>query len=224
MVTRREVLTLAGAAPALLSAATRADAQSQGQAEWEQHESVQTISSFEKTNTGVVFHCATSQGKSVDVRLTVCTPEIIRVQMCPDPDLKNVKGLLEIKQDWPASAFHVTEKPESLSMDTGSLHIEFQKDPWKYVVYDKQGRIILQEHVKDVDTQGNFRGLPLGFTTVGGKFHRSNETFALAQDENFYGFGERFTKLNALGLRVNGWVVNPWGAAPTTLTSRSHSS
>ncbi len=47
---------------------------------------------------------------------------------------------------------------------------------------------------------------------MGGKFCRSNETFALPEDESFYGFGERFTKLNKLGLRVNGWLVNPWGA------------
>ena len=67
MVTRREVLTLAGAAPALLAGAARADAQPQAQAELEQHESVQSISSFEKTNTGIVFHCVTSLGKSVDV-------------------------------------------------------------------------------------------------------------------------------------------------------------
>jgi alpha-D-xyloside xylohydrolase len=215
MVTRREILALAGAAPAMLlstPAATEAQPQAPAQAELEQHEFVQAISSFDKTNTGVVFHCKTNQGTSVDVTLTVCTSEIVRLQMCPDPELKNVKGLLEIKEDWPPFAFNLIEKPESVSVDTGSLRIEFQKSPWKYSVYDKQGQIVLQEHVKDVDTQGNFRGLPMGFTTVGGKFRRSNETFALAQDENFYGFGERFTKLNKLGLKVNGWVVNPWGA------------
>ena len=123
-----------------------------------------------------------------------------------------MKGLLEIKEDWAPSAFTLTDKPETISIDTGALRIEFQKKPWKYAVYDKQGHIVVQEHVKDTDTQGNFRGLPMGFTTLGGKVHRSNETFALAQDENFYGLGERFTKLNKLGLRVNGWQANGWGA------------
>ena len=213
MVTRREVLALAGAAPVLIAAkGAQASAAQAPQAELEQHESVRAISSFEKTSAGVVFHCATSRGNSIDVTVTVCTPEIIRFQMCPDPELKNVKGLLEIKEDWPATAFTVTEKADSLTIETASLRVEFQKKPWKYAVYDKQGKLVVQEDVDDVDTQGNFRGLPLGFTTADGKFFRSNETFVLAQDENFYGFGERFTKLNKLGLRVNGWVVNPWGA------------
>jgi len=190
MVTRREILALAGAAPALLvGGRTELESQSSAQPELEQHEFVQAISLFEKTDAGVVFHCTTSQGKNIDVTFTVCTPEIVRVQMCPDPELRSVKGLLEIKEDWLQTAFIVTEKPEAISIDTGSLRIELQKKPWKYAVFDKQGQIVVQEHVKDTDTQGNFRGLPIGFTTAGGKVHRSNETFALAQDENFYGFG-----------------------------------
>ncbi len=211
MVTRREVLALAGSVPALL-ASTRAGAEPEAPAEIEQHEQVQAFSSFEKTSAGVTFHGTTSQGKNIDVMLTVCTPEILRLQMCPDPELRNVKGLLEIKEDWTSVAFTVTEKPGVLSIDTGSLRVEFQKDPWKYVLYNKQSQIVLEEHVKDVDTQGNFRALPLGFTTTGGKFHRTNETFALPEDESFYGLGERFTRLNKVGLRVNGWLANAWGA------------
>ena len=212
-LTRREVLALAGAVQAVLAGAeAEARPEAQAQPELEQHEFVQAISSFDKVGVAVIFHCTTDQGHGVNVTVTVCTPEIVRVQMCPDPELRNVKGLLEIKEDWPVSAFTLTDKPDSVSVDTGELQIEFQKKPWKYVVRDKQGRIVLQEHVKDTDTQGNFRGLPMGFTRAGGKFRRSNETFALGQDENFYGLGERFTKLNKLGLRVNGWQANGWGA------------
>jgi alpha-D-xyloside xylohydrolase len=211
MVSRREILALAGSAPALL-AGVRADAKPPEQTEIEQHEFVRAVSSFKKVKDGVAFHCTTSQGKNVDVSLTVCTPAILRVQMCPDAGLKQVKGLLEIKEDWPSAAFSVTEKAEAVWVDTGAVQIEFQKSPWKYAVYDKRRRLIVQEHVKDVDTQGNFRGLPLGFTTVNGKFHRTNETLALPADESFYGLGERFTRLNKLGLRVNGWLANAWGA------------
>jgi hypothetical protein len=125
MVTRREVLALAGAAPALLTAkGAQASPAPAPQAELEQHESVRAISSFEKTSTGVVFHCATSRGNTVDVTLTICTPEIVRLQMCPDPELKNVKGLLEIKEDWPAAAFTVAEKADGLTIETASLRVE----------------------------------------------------------------------------------------------------
>ncbi len=168
MVTRREVLSLAGSSPLLL-AATAAEARPEVAAELEQHEFVQAIASFAKTRTGMAFHCTTNRGTSVDVTLTVCTPEIIRVQMCPDPVLRNVRGLLEIKEDWGPVPFSVTEENETVTIHTGSLRIEVQKKPWRYAVYDKQGQLVVQEHVNDVDTQGNFRALPLGFTTVDGK-------------------------------------------------------
>ena len=189
MVTRREVLALAGSSPLLL-AATGVEARPEVVAELEQHEFVQAIASFAKTRTGMAFHCTTNRGTSVDVTLTVCTPEIIRVQMCPDPALRNVKGLLEVKEDWAPVPFSVNETLEIVTIHTGSLRIEVQKKLWKYAVYDKQGQLVVQEHVNDVDTQGNFRALPFGFTSIDGKFHRSNETLALPEDESFYGMGE----------------------------------
>ena len=92
------------------------------------------------------------------------------MQMCPDPELKNVKGLLEIKEDWPPAAFHVTEKPEA-SIDRYGVFAHRVSEESLEVCGLRQARqIVVQEHVKDVDTQGNFRGLPLGFTTAGGKF------------------------------------------------------
>ena len=98
MMTRRDLLAIAGTAPALLPG-TPAAAQPAATTQLEEHEFIQRMSSFEKTARGAVFHCATSRRKSVDIILTVCTPEIFRIQMCPDAELKNVKCLLEIKEN-----------------------------------------------------------------------------------------------------------------------------
>ena len=212
---RRQLLksaaAVAGTAPALLLPGTSA-AQVVEHPELEQDEFVRKMSSFEKTAGGVVFHCSGSRGTSVDVRLTVCTPQILRVQMCPDPQLRNVKGLLEIKEDWPPCAFTVTESPEAVSVDTGALRFEAQRDRWKYAIYDKKGEIVLQEHVRDADVTGAYRAFPVGFTTKEGKFYRSYETFYLPPDENFYGFGETFTEFNKRGLSVDGWYKDAWGS------------
>ena len=173
------------------------------------------MDSYEKAAEGVAFHCTTSQGKSVDIRLTVCTPHIIRFRMCPDSELRDVKGLLDIKEEWPATAFDVAETPEAVSVDTGAVRFEAQRDPWKYVIYDKAGEVVLQENVRDLDAHTTFRSLPVGFTSQDGKFRRSNETFALSPvspGEAFYGFGEKFTRLNKLGQRIKGWNANPFGA------------
>jgi alpha-D-xyloside xylohydrolase len=178
----------------------------------EEHEFVKKMNSYEKVKDGVIFRCTTSRGKSVDIKLTICTPYIFRFQMCPDEKLKNVKSLLEIKEDWPPSSFDVFEKHEAVYIDTGAVCFAVQKDPWKYTVYNKAGEIVLQENTRDLDAHGNYRSLPLGFTTKEGKFCRSNETFNLFPGENFYGFGEKFTRLNKLGQRIRCWNCNPFGA------------
>ncbi|GAJ12243.1 unnamed protein product, partial [marine sediment metagenome] len=164
----------------------------------EQHEFIQKQDSYEKVKDGLVFHCTTSRGNRVDARLTVCTPHIIRFRMCPDDELRDVKGLLHIKEEWPATAFDVSETPEAVSVDTGAVRFEAQKNPWEYTIHDKAGEVVLKENVRDLDCQNNYRGLPVGFTSQDGKFCRSNETFSLLQEEAFYGFGEKFTRLNKL--------------------------
>ena len=173
----------------------------------EQHEFVQKMDSYEKAADGVVFHCTTSQGKSVDILLTVCTPHILRLRMCPDPELASIKGLLEIKEEWPATASDVAETPEAVSVDTGAVRFEARKDPWKYIIYDKAGEVVLEENVCDQDAAASYRSLAVGFTSQDGKFCRSNETFNLSPvspGEAFYGFGEKFTRPASSGRRSRG--------------------
>jgi len=178
----------------------------------EEHELVQKMDSYQRVQDGLIFHCTTSQARSIDIQLAVCTPHILRFKMCPDAKLKSVKGLLEVKEDWRPSAFDVFEKPEAVCIDTGVIRFEVQKKPWKYVIYNRPGEIVLQENTYDLDAHGNYRSLPLGFTTEVAKFCRSNEAFYLSPGESFYGFGEKFTRLNKLGQRIRCWNCNPFGA------------
>ena len=177
----------------------------------EQHEFVQKMDSYEMVADGIVFHCTTSQRNSVDTQFTVCSPHVLRFQMCADQELKNVKGLLEIYEDWPASAFDVSETPETVAIDTGAVRLEVQKEPWCYTIYDKAGEVVLKENIRDLDAHSNYRTFPIGFMTEDGKSCRSNETFNLHPGESFFGFGEKFTRLNKLGQRIHGWNKNPFG-------------
>ncbi len=176
------------------------------------HEYIQKQKSFEKVNDGLIFHCMTSLGNKVDIHLTVCTPHIIRFQTCPDSQLREVKCLLEIKEKWESTAFDVFETNEAVSIDTGAIRFEAQKNPWRYTINDKIGELILQEDVHDLDSHTNYRSLPVGFISQDGKFCRSNETFSLEPGEAFYGFGEQFNVFNKLGQKIIGWNKNPYGA------------
>lgn len=89
----------------------------------EQHEFVRQMTSFEKTAGGGVFHCATGGGNNVYVTLTVCTPEILRIRMCPDTELWNVKSKLEIKEDWPPCDFTATDAADAVTIASSVLRL-----------------------------------------------------------------------------------------------------
>jgi alpha-D-xyloside xylohydrolase len=177
----------------------------------EQHDSIQKVVSYDRTARGAVFHCSTSAGKSVDVAVTVCTPQIIRIQMCPDERLKSVKSLLEIKEDWAASAFNISQTDQNIVIDTGAVQFRVQRDPWQYSLHDSRKEPVLRENVQDWDVIGDYRSLPIGFTTEDGQYRRSNETFYLAPGEHIYGFGESFARLDKTGETIDGWLIDAFG-------------
>jgi len=132
--------------------------------------------------------------------------------MYPDPEWRNKTSLIEIKDDWPPCAFDILMKNDSVLINTGVLQMIFQKDPWKYMINDIRGEIILEENVRDLDAHGNYRSPPIGLISKDGEFCKANETYFLFPGENFYGFGEKFTRLNKLGQRIRCWNVNAFGA------------
>lgn len=196
----------------IFSDSRAASAEAATSAAAEQHEFIEKMASFEKTSRGAIFHCTTSQGKSVEVAVSVCTPEIIRVEMCPDEQLKDVKCLLEIKEDWPAAAFDLSETAQEVVIATGAVRLRVQRDPWKYSLHDSRPEPVLQENEYDVEVTGDCRSLPIGFTTQDGEFRRSNETFYLAPGEHIYGLGEQFARLDKLGETTDGWLTDAWGS------------
>jgi alpha-D-xyloside xylohydrolase len=210
-VPRRDVIRgFAAGAGALGGALLPQEAAAQAP-DQERHEYLQKLVSLQKTARGVVFHCLTSAGKTVDVRVTVCTPQIIRLQMCPDEKLQPVKTVLEIKEAWPDSPFTVSENGEQVVIDTGAVQLRVRRDPWQYALHDSRKEPVLQESVQDQDVIGDYRSLPIGFTTQDGQFRRANETFTLAPGERIYGFGESFNRLDKTGETVDGWLIDSFG-------------
>ncbi len=112
-----------------------------------------------------------------------------------------MKGLLEIKEDWPPAAFNVSEKPEAVSIDTALCVSSFREIPGNMRSMTKQGQIVIQEHVQGCRHAGKLSRVAFGIHyRRAEKFTGPMRLSRCPQDESFYGFGERFTKLNKLGL------------------------
>ena len=85
------------------------------------HVFVKKIESSTRTEAGVVFHCRTDEEQAIDLELTVCTPHIVRLRMCADPALQEYESLLEVRREWPATEFEISEADDEVIVDTGAL-------------------------------------------------------------------------------------------------------
>ncbi len=170
------------------------------------------MESYEQVDGGVLYHCRTDRDNPVSIRLSICTPHILRFQIRFGANSVFEESLLEVKKDWPPSAFDVSEAPETVVVDTGAVRFEAHREPWRFAVYDASGEPILAEHIRDLDAHFSHRSLPPGFVTEDGAPLRATEAFSLPPGEHFYGFGEKFTRLNKLGQRIDSWNKNPFGA------------
>ncbi len=138
-VTRREILALAGSAPALL-AATRAIA-NRRRSRVRSSTSLSSRSLLSKRrNRASYFTVQQARAKTSMSLDGVHARDPPRADV-PRPRVEEREGLARDQGRLGRPCIHVTEKPEAVTIDTGSLRIEFQRNPWKYAVYDKQGQM-----------------------------------------------------------------------------------
>ena len=113
------------------------------------HEYVNRMASLARVDRGIVCTCTTSEGHRVDVEITVCSPHIVRLRMCPDSALQDVPSLLDIREHWEPCAFGIEESPDQVCIDTGALQLHIQRDPWRYWLTDDRGDTVLCENTSD---------------------------------------------------------------------------
>ncbi len=125
------------------------------------------------------------------VRLTVISPEIIRVQASPDAQLKDRQSLIIVKQSAAQVAYQKSETASQVILTTSALKVTVDKKTGRLAFYDvKTGNTLLQESAqggksftKYVSSQ---TAVPLPQRT-GYSWHTQFDSPA---DEAFYGLGQ----------------------------------
>jgi alpha-D-xyloside xylohydrolase len=177
------------------------------------HDPIDKVVSYEKREKGILFHCLTKNGRRTKIELVMCSPHVLRFRMYPiGVELK--ESLLEINEELGELEFDfkTREFAERITIESNLLKVSIDKKPWKYTIYSNISKeVLLEEAVRDLDSHGNYRSPPLGFIIKNGNPYGSTETFSLYPSESFYGFGEKFTRLNKLGQTIRCWNCNPFG-------------
>jgi alpha-D-xyloside xylohydrolase len=171
---------------------------------------------FRRTSQGVQFHAETDAGAPVEIALDFVAPEVVRLRMRPE-GLASERAHLLAREEWEVVPFMVSEAPDRLELSTRFVRLNVARAPWAIQLLDADGQVICREvserapagsdeetrtfHATDL---GFLRDLTSGRVTV-------HETLELAHNEDVYGLGEQFARLNRVGQRFELWAADAFG-------------
>ncbi len=161
------------------------------------------------------------------IRLDFCTPEIIRVRFAPGDGvpantLTAVGNTPMVVAEFQTPVkVDVQENDDAVELATTSLRVVLGRRPWHMRMFDrKTGREVFSTRSRrlpaslpdlgfEFDPSWNFYhryAYPLGVARRDGDDVLVFDSFDMAHDEHFYGFGESYTQLDQRGHKVNLWV------------------
>lgn len=160
----------------------------------------------------------TYKGKNARVVISCMSECAARFRMYP-PDTEGAfdNHVFDVE---PYMAFHVKEEEDYISFYTQRLEIRIRKYPWEVSYYLDQ-RLKTREQVRDSNVDNMCKNLPIGFVyDENKKISGVWENMNLFSDEQFYGFGEKFTDFAKRGQTIHIWQTD----ALSTNTEKSYKS
>ena len=165
-------------------------------AEWH---SIGKVTSSQVANNEITFHT-----EHAVVRVTVLTPEIIRVRMALGSSFGPDYSWAVIKTEWPAVHVEFSRTPNMEIIRTGKIEVHAQLSPFRLAFYDATGRLIS----KDSDD--------LGMAWDGRQVRCWKD---MPAEEHYFGLGENAGPLDKRGQTAVMWNTDAygWGATTTPL-------
>lgn len=159
---------------------------------------------------------AYDQSPQLNMSVDFVDARTVRIRMLTTPiEPKNEDATDVMLAGVPASdrsAWKVQQNDKQIVYKSDFGQIEIQKNPWRVVLRDGNGRMLTQtRHMLDNDST-QVKLLPFSFIKRGSDNSRSvNPVFLLSPGERIYGCGESFTSLNKVGQKVHLFVTDPQG-------------
>jgi alpha-D-xyloside xylohydrolase len=166
--------------------------------------------SYERTKTGVLFHCELADGSPLAYAVDVVYPDVIRLRWNPDNIYDCESDMLAEKVcAW--SAFTTSEDETKLTVMTDLIRVEFPRE-WQISAYSDprpgEGRLFFQERTDDRSYGPGYEVAPSGCNRSSDGSVSSHITVAARPGESFYGLGERFTSLDKWGQEHALWATD----------------
>ncbi|MCP4537833.1 MAG: glycoside hydrolase family 31 protein [Chloroflexi bacterium] len=170
---------------------------------------------FERTPHGVLFYAETDAGTPVKITLEFITPQIVRLRMRPEEfrweKFDTDPSHLLVQEEWEPVPFTVSEESDRVELQTRFLHLDVDRDPWGIRLLDAAGRIVCRE-VSESTPDGTMTDLGFLRDSESGRI-TIHETFGLTANEDLYGLGEQFARINRVGQHFELWATDAFGTS-----------
>ncbi|MFQ5771281.1 MAG: TIM-barrel domain-containing protein, partial [bacterium] len=144
------------------------------------------VTSIEKTPHGVILTGNMTDGASAELSITFYSETIVRVRLGINRVLDKKSLLLEAVRPVEIP-FKVEESAATITIESGDIRIEMQKNSARIAFSTLEGEVLLSEY--------NEKGMELLDGEVAAYFN-------LHADDHFFGFGEKFGGLDKVGTTV----------------------
>jgi alpha-D-xyloside xylohydrolase len=183
-----------------------------------EYERVARWHDFERTSHGARFRAETDAGTRVEIAFDFVLPQVVRMRMGPE-GLAPARGHLLVQEEWELVPFLVSEAPDRLELATRFLRLDVARDPWLVRLFDADGGLVCSEASEGLPAASTgVREIPL-LTDLGFLRYPQHgrvmvhETFQLTPDEDLYGLGEQFARINRVGQRFELWATDAYGTS-----------
>jgi len=178
---------------------------------------VQRAISWQPVDNGIQCQCVAGGLVATNVTVRVVSPRILRVRVTPGA-VAPPKAFSYVVSQSSRVPFGIQEEGDIVRLSSECLIAEIGLDPWCLTFRTSDGHLLTQEVPGDTNFGGDLLAPPPGFRAEGlphdpaRKILAVVETLLLNPEDNFYGGGERFTRLNHVGRTIRIWNRNPYGA------------
>jgi len=158
------------------------------------------ITSFDKTDRNVTFHCADNS----NVQLTVLAADLIRVRTSFTKPLPNRDHSWAIAQtDWTTPRWSLKDAADAISVSTDEVEVVVRRSPLLIEFRDARTHELINSDEQPMAYDGKGQLAGMMFDTSAGMFVAASKK--LGFDEHFYGLGEKAARLDKRRMSFVNW-------------------
>lgn len=163
---------------------------------------VSRILAYELADGLLRIEAETFRGRHAEIEIAFLSETAFRLQMLPAGRPERMNAVFDFPRFSGAS---VRLEEDFLCFETARCCLRLRTCPWEMVIF-LDGEELTRQQIRDHNVDQKYKAIPLGFSTdAAGKVTDCFDTWYLASDEGFYGFGEKFNAFNQRGRNITVW-------------------